>query len=114
MRSDADVMAEQVEHLIALSKRPNVMIQVMPFRVEPARRVAVGSRFVLLHVPSPGAAGALELAYIEGEGEFRYLDDRKTLAAYESAWARVADAALRFDESREFLTQVARDWKDES
>ncbi|WP_134664041.1 Scr1 family TA system antitoxin-like transcriptional regulator [Amycolatopsis sp. CFH S0078] len=109
MWAPADVMRDQIEHLIALSDRENVLIQVLPFDMPPKRRTAVQGRFTLLRVPSPGAAGPLELAYTEGEGEIRYLDDKKALAAYESAWVRLADAALRFDESRTFLKKVARE-----
>ncbi|WP_116042949.1 Scr1 family TA system antitoxin-like transcriptional regulator [Amycolatopsis palatopharyngis] len=105
-----DVMREQIEHLVALSNRPNVMIQVMPYDVPPGRRSAIGNRFTLLRVPSPGAAGPLELAYTEGEGEIRYLDDKKALSAYESAWARLTNAALRFDESRTFMKKVVREF----
>lgn len=107
---DDEVMAEQIEHLIALSNRRNVMIQVMPFRAKPGRRSPIGNRFTLLHVPTPGAAGPLELAYIESESEVRYQDDRKALQAHESAWARLTNAALSFDETREFMQQTLREF----
>jgi hypothetical protein len=111
MWGDPDTMREQIEHLIMLSNRKRVMIQVLPFITRPGRRSPIGHRFTLLRVPSPGAAGPLELAYTEGEGEVRYLDDRKALTAYESAWARLTNAALRFDESRAFMKQVADEYK---
>jgi hypothetical protein len=111
--ASAEVMRDQIEHLIALSDQPNVMIQVMPFRTAPGRRCPIGTRFTLLRVPSPGEAGPLELAYTEGEGEIRYLDDKKALAAHDSAWARLTNVALRFDETREFLRAVAREYTEE-
>lgn len=111
MWGDEEVMRAQIEHLIALSNRKNVMLQVMPFRTQPGRRSPIGNRFTVVRAPSPGAAGPLELVYTEAEGEIRYLDDRKALAAYESAWGRLTNAALRFDESREFMTKVADEWK---
>ncbi|TCP43890.1 helix-turn-helix protein [Tamaricihabitans halophyticus] len=111
MWGDEGVMQAQIEHLITLSNRKKVMIQVLPFRTQPGRRSPVGNRFTLVKAPSPGAAGPLELVYTEAEGEIRYLDDRKALAAYESAWARLTNAALRFDESREFLAKVLDEWK---
>lgn len=112
MWGDAEVMRDQIDHLIKLSNRKHVMIQVFPFNTKPGRRSPIGNRFVLLRVPSPGAAGPLELAYTEGEGERRYLDDRKALAAYESAWARLSNAALRFDESRTFMKEILREYKE--
>lgn len=107
---DAEVMHRQVLDLIELSNRPNIHIQVMPFNQKPGRRSAIASPFSLLRVPSPGAAGPLELAYVEGEGEIRYLDDRKALRAHEMAWTRLTNAALKFEETRKFLKQVARDF----
>lgn len=108
---DANVMREQVDHLIKLSRRPNIMLQVMPFERPPGQRSPIASPFTLIHVPSPGAAGPLELVYVEGEGEIRYLDDKKALAAHEAAWARVSNAALRFEETRKFLKSIVQDFK---
>lgn len=108
---DHEVMREQIDYLIKLSKRPNVMLQLMPFDI-PGRRVAIETPFTLLHVPSPGAAGPLELAYVDSvAGEIRYLDDKKALRAHEAAWVRLANAALTFEETRTFLREVAQDFK---
>ncbi|MPZ84704.1 MAG: DNA-binding protein [Actinophytocola sp.] len=108
---DEQVMCEQMDYLIKLSNQPNVMIQVMPFNARPGRRSPIGNRFTLMRVPSPGVAGPLELAYTEGEGEIRYLDDKKALTAYDTAWTRLATAALSFDESRKFVRKVAREFE---
>ncbi|GAB3677683.1 helix-turn-helix transcriptional regulator [Saccharopolyspora tripterygii] len=108
---DAEVMREQTDYLIKLSKRPNVMLQVMPFGPPAGQRSPIKSPFTMIHVPSPGAAGPLELVYVEGEGEIRYLDDKKALAAHEAAWARVSNAALRFEETRKFLKSVLQDFR---
>lgn len=107
---DRTVMTDQIEHLIALADRPHVHLQVLPFDQPAGRRSPIGNPFTLLRVPSPGAAGPLELAYVEGESELRYLDDKKALKAYEAAWTRLSDAALRFEESRKFLKSVVRDF----
>jgi len=107
----AEVMCEQIEHLIKLSNRPKIMIQVMPFDMPPGRRSPIGTRFTLLRAPSPGVAGPVELAYLEGEGEIRYLDDKKTLAAYDTAWTRLTTAALSFTESRTFMRRVRDDFR---
>lgn len=111
MWAPAEVMAEQIRHLIALSHRSHVMIQILPFNTPPRRHPAIGPQFSLLRIPSPGAAGPLELAYTEGESELRYLDDKKALSAYELGWTRLTNAALRFDESRDFMQQVAEEYQ---
>ncbi len=108
---DREVMREQLDHLIKLSNRQNVMIQVMPFDMPTGRRSPVGNRFTLVRVPSPGAAGPLELATIESQVEIRYLDDKKALAAFDRAWARLSTAALSYADSRKFLRKVAQDFK---
>lgn len=108
---DAEVMREQVDHLIKLSRRSNILLQLLPFDRAPGKRSPITSPFTMIHVPSPGAAGPLELVYVEGEGEIRYLDDKKTLAAHEAAWARVSNAALRFEETRRFLKSILQDFK---
>jgi predicted XRE-type DNA-binding protein len=107
----AEVMCEQIEHLIKLSKRSNIMIQLLPFDFPPGRHSPIGARFTLLRAPSPGVAGPVELAYLEGQGEIRYLDDKKTLAAYDTAWARLTAAALSFSDSRKFMAQVLDDFR---
>jgi transcriptional regulator with XRE-family HTH domain len=106
-----EIMREQIEHVIKLSRRPNVFVQVVPFDLPAARRVPILSGFTLLRVPSPGAAGPLELAWVEGHGEIRYLDDKKALATHEASWTRLRNAALRYDETRKFLSQVAKDFQ---
>ncbi|WP_190812385.1 DUF5753 domain-containing protein [Saccharopolyspora pogona] len=107
-----EVIRQQLDHMIKLSNRENVMIQVMPYESAPGRKSPIGNNFVLLHVPSPGQAGPLELAYVEGVAEIRYIDDKKALAAHDTAWARLSTAALNFAETRKFLAQVAREFKE--
>lgn len=99
---NAEVMRDQIAHLIKLSKRPNILIQVVPFAVT-TRRVSMADRFTLVRVPSPGVAGPLELAYVEAEGDIRYLDDKKGFSARESVWSRLSAAALNAEDSRSFF-----------
>jgi predicted XRE-type DNA-binding protein len=108
--ADPPVMREQIEFLIELSQRSHMMIQVLPFKSPAGRRVVLGTSFTLVRVPSPGAAGHLELAYTEGEGQIRYLDDEPALKAHDQAHARLSAAALGFEESREFMRRVAREF----
>ncbi|MDA3645058.1 Scr1 family TA system antitoxin-like transcriptional regulator [Saccharopolyspora indica] len=56
----------------------------------------------------------MELAYMEGAGEIRYLDDKKALTAHEPAWARLTSTALRFDETRAFLRTISRELLEET
>ncbi|ANY09828.1 DNA-binding protein [Pseudonocardia sp. HH130630-07] len=104
---DAEVMAEQRAHLVEVSNRPNIMIQLVPFDAPPGRRSPLGSQFTLLRVQSPGAAGPLEIVTSENPGEIRYMDDQKALDAHDSAWARLSSAALSFADTRTFIQRIS-------
>jgi hypothetical protein len=99
-----EIMREQMEHLYKLSKLPNILIQVLPFKSK--QKTVLTSSFVLVRVPSPGIAGPLEIAYAEGEGDVRYLDDKDALNAHDKTWARLTAAALNADDSRKFIRYV--------
>lgn len=104
-RGGPDVMREQIDYLTKLSKRTNVLLQLIPFRSQSAP--SIENRFAMVRVPSPGYAGPLELAYVEGVGEIRYLDESEALAAHDAAWARLSSAALNPADTRQFMKHVA-------
>jgi hypothetical protein len=106
---DRQIMREQLDYLIKLTNRKNVHIKVIPFDAPPGRRSPIGNRFTLLRIPSPGAAGPLEVAYIENQVEIRYLDAKPALAAFDQAWARLTNAALNYTDTRTFIHQTAND-----
>jgi transcriptional regulator with XRE-family HTH domain len=103
------VMREQLDHLIKLSKRPNVIFQVLPFKTRPAGQASISTRFWLVRLPSPGIAGPVEIAYTDADGDIRYLDDKKALQAHEKTWARLTAGALGPADSRKFVRDVARE-----
>jgi predicted XRE-type DNA-binding protein len=109
----ASVMREQLGHMHKLSRRKNVLLQVLPFK-ERASGTQVATRpFILVRVPSPGVAGPLEVGYIQGEKEIRYIDDKKALDAYEKAWRLLTSAALPAEDSRRFMRYIeSRNYKD--
>lgn len=107
------VMREQLDHMLKLSKRDNVLLQVLTFK-ERASGTQVATRpFILVRVPSPGVAGPLEVGYIQGEKEIRYIDDKKALDAYEKAWRLLTSAALPAEDSRRFIRYIgSRNYRD--
>ncbi|GGP49458.1 helix-turn-helix domain-containing protein [Saccharothrix coeruleofusca] len=104
-----EVMREQINYMIKLSRLPNVRLQVLPFKTR-VQSGWIGDRFVLLRIPSPGVAGPLEFAYTENEAELRYLDDKKVVDKLDAVWARLTGVALGFEETRRFLRKVAGDY----
>ncbi len=104
------VMVEQLEHLLTQSKRPNILIQVLPFTVT-TRGAGVEDRFTLIRVPSPGAAGDLDIAIVESQGDIRYIDDKPAVAAREAVWSRLSAAALSAADTRTFIEHVVRSFR---
>ncbi|MFI7189308.1 helix-turn-helix domain-containing protein [Nocardia nova] len=107
------VMAEQLEYLLELSHRPNIILQVLPFTV-PTRGAGMEDRFTLVRVPSPGAAGDLDMAIVESQGDIRYIDDKPAVRARETVWDRLSAAAADPDRSRAFIDRIARSFRRES
>jgi hypothetical protein len=102
---DAAVMREQLTHLVELAHRPNVQIQVLPFHSEsPVSYVSL--HFALLHVPGPGIAAPLDIAYIELFDDARYLDGHDSVAAYTQLWGFLQAAALGPAESTTFIDKI--------
>ncbi|MET8779068.1 helix-turn-helix transcriptional regulator [Nocardia sp. NPDC004654] len=105
--SKGEVMLDQLTHLVQLSQRPNILIQVLPFNT-PVPGGGMEDRYTLIRVPSPGAAGDLELAVVEALGEIRYIIDKPPVGTRETLFARLSAAALSTQDSREFIQHIAR------
>lgn len=103
----ADVMRRQIDHIIELSRRPMVQVQVVPFKTSgDGAVVPIAHSFQLVRVPSSGLAGPLEMATSEGLDEIRYIDAKKSLSAYERAWSLLTASALAPDKTRQFLLHL--------
>ncbi|MCZ4120748.1 helix-turn-helix domain-containing protein [Streptomyces sp. H39-S7] len=84
----SDVMRGQLTHLIHMSGRPNVTIQVLPF--EAGARAWFGNPFLIL---SAGVCG-LETVLVEHPAEPLRLGDDESIARYEAAFAGLSQSAL--------------------
>ncbi|MGW0436343.1 helix-turn-helix domain-containing protein [Micromonospora sp. NPDC003197] len=98
LRGDPEIMQPQLDHLVAISTRPNVMVHVLPLRAG-------------FH---PGQAGAFVIASVDGDGDVGYIDDQaearivKDVAPLWHTWDTLRSVALPRDLSREHLE--ARTW----
>ncbi|TNC29670.1 helix-turn-helix domain-containing protein [Amycolatopsis alkalitolerans] len=116
VQGDEHVMAGQVEHLITLSRRPNVTVQVVPFNTGRGPRVitqkGILERFALIRLASPGVLGELprhlDYAFTRVGDELNWSDD---VQHYEDLWSRASSAALSPHETRAFLRCVAKDFR---
>lgn len=104
-----EVMREQINYMIKLSKLPNIRLQVLPFHTR-VQHTAIRDCFVLLRIPSPGVAGPLDFVYTENLGESRYIDDKRVVNAFDQAWSRLSGMAMSFEETRRFMRKVAAEY----
>lgn len=107
---DPDVMREQMEYLIDISRWENIRLQVLPFKRRAGKQIVFRSMFTLVHMPSSGIGGSLEIAFSESAGDIRYLDDEKALQVHHNSFDRFTAAALDFEPTRKFLREVAKDF----
>jgi transcriptional regulator with XRE-family HTH domain len=110
MQGDAGVMRAQIDYLIKVSRRPNIQLQVLPFKTHTYHGASVSYRFTILRVPSPGVAGPLEVVYIDQLVDDRYLEDKPDIVEHDRLWHRLSAAALSPEDTRAFLRDVARDY----
>jgi hypothetical protein len=110
MQGTPDVMRAQIDYLIKLSRRPNIQLQVLPFKTSSYHGASVSYRFMILRIPSPGVAGPLEVVHIDQLVDVRYLEDKPDLVAHDKLWHRLSAAALSPEDTRAFMRDVARDY----
>ncbi|MEC3976139.1 helix-turn-helix domain-containing protein [Amycolatopsis sp. H20-H5] len=104
---DTAVMRGQLDYLVAMSKRRNIHIQVLPFDAQTPMAGFLYYGFTLLTIDSPGNASALEFVYVEDLDDARYLDGDNEKRPYVNLWGRLQAAALGPVESRKLIRNVA-------
>jgi hypothetical protein len=94
-----DVMAEQLDHLLKVAESPQAVIQVLPFSAADA----------------PGADGPATLfefrddqpvAYLEGWGTGRVVEDPKDVAAIATALSMIKGCAMSPGDSQSLMAQI--------
>ncbi|MBB6119490.1 hypothetical protein FHS13_001439 [Nocardiopsis algeriensis] len=100
----AEVMAEQVEHLIDLSQEPNVTLQVLPFTAGAHVAIRIPA-FVIMRIAQHG----ITTVYTEGQTASMFLTDQEDLDEYGTIFNRLRAASLdEGNPSREALKRIAR------
>ncbi|MFD4986634.1 helix-turn-helix domain-containing protein [Streptomyces sp. NPDC058374] len=95
---DRAVMREQLEHLIEISERPNVTLQVMPFSF--GGHAGESGAFALLRFPESDLS---DVVYLEQLTSALYLDKREEVAQYETAMERLQRDSPDPDRTRDLL-----------
>lgn len=111
-RGNSRVMVEQLDHLLALSTRPGITVQLVPFEPRPGITPEVMlERFALLRLPAPGVIGQfrqhLDFAFTVVAGRL-YPDS--AVESYERLWLSATSAAMSPEATRRFLRDVRRDF----
>ncbi|MFJ3719954.1 helix-turn-helix domain-containing protein [Streptomyces sp. NPDC090057] len=93
-----DVMRGQLQHLIDISQRPNVRLQVMPFGF--GGHSGESGAFTILSFPDTDLS---DVVYLEQLTSALYLDKREDVAQYEQALKELQQDSPGPDESRDLL-----------
>jgi transcriptional regulator with XRE-family HTH domain len=95
---DRAVMRGQLQHLIDISQRPNVRLQVMPFSF--GGHAGESGAFTVLSFPESDLS---DVVYLEQLTSALYLDKREDVAQYEKAMKELQQDSPDPDESRDLL-----------
>ncbi|MCP2343565.1 helix-turn-helix domain-containing protein [Actinomadura rupiterrae] len=96
-------MQDQLIHLEAMARRPNVTIQLMPYDV--GAHPGTEGRFVILSFD----ADSPDIPFIESQAGSVYLEAADEIQRLNLTWERVTAAALSVDDSLEVLVRLAKD-----
>ncbi|MDH6702639.1 transcriptional regulator with XRE-family HTH domain [Streptomyces sp. MAA16] len=95
---DREVMRGQLQHLIDVSARPNVRLQIMPFGF--GGHSGESGAFTILSFPESDLS---DVVYLEQLSSALYLDKAEDVAQYESALKELQQDSPGPDESRDLL-----------
>ncbi|MEC3957813.1 helix-turn-helix transcriptional regulator [Nocardia sp. CDC153] len=98
------VLRGQIEHLIEMSKRPNVTIQLLPYAA--GGHAAAGSSFTMLRFAE---AELPDIVYLEQLTSALYLDRRQDLELYRQVMDQLSVQAEPPERSRKELARIAAD-----
>lgn len=98
------VMRAQLEHLITVSSRDNVTLQVMPFRF--GGHAAEGGAFSILRFPE---ADLSDVVYVEQLTGAVYLDKREDLERYLEAMNRLAVDSVQPADTVEAIRRIIKE-----
>ncbi|MGC0330451.1 transcriptional regulator with XRE-family HTH domain [Streptomyces sp. SAI-170] len=95
---DREVMRGQLQHLIDISERPNVRLQIMPFSF--GGHSGESGAFTILSFPESDLS---DVVYLEQLTSALYLDKPEDVAQYEAALKELQSDSPGPDESRDLL-----------
>ncbi|MFJ7334228.1 helix-turn-helix domain-containing protein [Streptomyces sp. NPDC101110] len=97
----AEVMREQLAHLVDMAERPHVTLQIVPLSVTNASAPAIPITYLRF-----GGLDLPDVVYLEHIRSANFLEDRDETEEYRIALDRLADEALKPRDSLELLRQT--------
>jgi Predicted transcriptional regulators len=101
---DGDTMRAQLRHLIEMSQRPNITLQVLPFEAGP--HPAMDGSFVIVGFPESADP---DVVYLENQVSSLYLEDSAAVDRYNAVYNHLRAKALNPDQTRRLLAQAAEE-----
>jgi transcriptional regulator with XRE-family HTH domain len=98
----AEVMRPQLDHLRELIERPNIELQVMPFRA--GAHAAVAGPFTILRFADAADAPATYVESIAGE---LFIEESGEVEQYEDAFGRLQESALSVPDTISVIAAAA-------
>lgn len=99
-----EAMREQLRHLLEMSDRPDVVLQVMPFGR--GGHAAEGGAFTVLGFPEPDLP---DVVYLEQLTSALYIDKREEVAQYTRVMNRLRSDALSPERTRDLISSILRE-----
>ena len=100
-------MGAQVTYLAELSNCPNIQIAVLP--LEAGAHGGMEGPFIILSFPGGGS----DVIYLENAASEVIEEDEQRVARFRKVFETLLAAALRFDESRRRMLQIAKNFVQE-
>ncbi|MEV5471873.1 helix-turn-helix transcriptional regulator [Streptomyces sp. NPDC052207] len=99
------VMREQLEHLAEMSQLPHVTVQVLPFGV--GAHPGLNGQYAILEFAD---AADSSVVYLEGVTSDLYLEKAHDVQKYAVMYEHLRAQALNVDQSRQFITDTAKEY----
>jgi hypothetical protein len=104
-------MAEQLSHLVELSRQANISVRIIPFTAGAHAGMSASTHFWIFDLPvDPRTHEQLEppLVYIDTWTGAMYLSTQTEVATYRQAWADMEERALSRDASRDMMSDILK------
>ncbi|MFJ3903222.1 helix-turn-helix domain-containing protein [Streptomyces sp. NPDC090025] len=99
------LMVEQLEHLVEQSHLPHVTVQVLPFHM--GAHPGISGHYAILEFPDTSDSSVV---YIEGVTSDLYLEKAQDVGKYSVMYEHLRAQALNVEDTREFITGIAKEY----